>query len=354
MKQQENQLWQAVVHNDRSQDGRFFYGVITTGIYCRPSCSSRLPKRENVRFYLTSEAAEQDGLRACKRCHPKTQQDSAMTNLMIAMCRYIEQHHQDKLSLEMLAKEAGMSSAHFQKTFKKHIGLSPKKYQEACRFNTFKNYLKANRSITQATVDSGFQSTSRLYEKIDAQLGIKPSDYKKGGQGLHIFYASAATAIGEVMIGATERGICFLQFANDTQDLLTLLQSDFPQAHLHPMPKEQQPLFDVWMEALNQYLQGHIEQLHLPLDIQGTAFQKMVWDYLQTLPSGTLHSYQQVAAALDKPKATRAVASACGRNKIAIAIPCHRVVRGNGELAGYKWGLPRKQQLIDLEQRNNP
>ncbi|WP_395377840.1 bifunctional DNA-binding transcriptional regulator/O6-methylguanine-DNA methyltransferase Ada [Marinicella sp. W31] len=350
MKQQEPQLWQAVVNNDSSQDGRFFYGVMTTGIYCRPSCSSKLPKRENVRFYLTPEAAEQDGLRACKRCQPTAQNHSAMRALMVAMCRYIEQNYHNKLSLENLAEEAGMSVAHFQKTFKKHIGLSPKKYQDACRFNAFKQHLKEDQSITRASVDSGFQSSSRLYEKIDTQLGVKPSVYKKGGQGLDIFYADGQTPIGHVMIGATERGICFLQFADDAKGLRAFLQQDFPQAILHPMPIDQQPLFDVWMEALNHYLSGHIEQLQLPLDIQGTAFQKMVWDYLQTIPAGELRSYQQVAAALNKPQASRAVASACGRNRIAIAIPCHRVVRGNGQLAGYKWGVPRKQKLIHLEQ----
>jgi len=282
-----------------------------------------------------------------------SQQPSPMTALMIAMCRYIEQHHHDKLSLQKLAEQAGMSSAHFQKTFKKHIGLSPKKYQEACRFNTFKSYLKNDYSITQATHDSGFRSSSRLYEKIDTQLGVKPSDYRKGGQDLHIFYASAETHIGQVMIGATERGICFLQFADDTEQLLALLHADFPQAQLHTMPAAQQPLFDVWMEALNQYLDGHSAQLHLPVDIQGTAFQKLVWDYLQTIPTGQLYSYQQVAASVNKPTATRAIASACGRNKIAIIIPCHRVVRGDGQLAGYKWGLQRKQTLIDLEQHNS-
>ena len=276
-----------------------------------------------------------------------------MTTLMVAMCRYIEQNYHNKLSLENLAEEAGMSVAHFQKTFKKHIGLSPKKYQDACRFNAFKKSLREDQSITRATVDSGFQSSSRLYERIDSQLGIKPSVYKKGGQGLDIFYASATTPLGEVMIGATERGICFLQFADDVQQLMDLLHADFPLASLHAMPAEQQPLFDVWMEALNHYLNGRIQQLHLPLDIQGTAFQKVVWEYLQSIPAGRLHSYQQVAAGLNKPNATRAVASACGRNKIAIAIPCHRVVRGNGQMAGYKWGIPRKQKLIHLEQSSS-
>ncbi|MDB4032223.1 bifunctional DNA-binding transcriptional regulator/O6-methylguanine-DNA methyltransferase Ada [Porticoccaceae bacterium] len=350
----DNELWQAVLNKDSGQDGQFFYGVLTTGVYCQPSCAARTPLRKNVRFYVSQTAAQADGLRACKRCRPDTDRD-ATKSLMHDMCRYIAEHSQQRLTLALLAEQAGMSASHFQRMFTGTIGMSPKKYQDSYRIRLFKNSLKGDRSnpdtITGAMHSSGYESSSRLYEKIDTHMGMTPSTYRKGGAGELISYASAETSLGLVMIGATDRGICFLQF-DDTEDrLLAQLGLEYPKASFQPMPLESQPLFDQWIAQLNEFLQGRVRVLDLPIDIRGTAFQCMVWDYLVSIPSGTLQSYTEVANGIGKPKAVRAVASACANNKIAIRIPCHRVIRGDGSLAGYKWGLARKRSLIDLERR---
>ena len=354
MDKQLDQYWQAVVNRDVSCDGQFFYGVLSTGIYCRPSCASRTPLRKNTRFYIAQEAAHSDGLRACKRCRPDAD-PNATENLMHEICRYIEAHYQQPLTLAVLAEQAAMSPSHFQRRFKLALGMSPKKYQDACRLRLFKsdlkNDLKKETNITHTMYASGYESSSRLYEKIDTHMGMTPSTYRKGGAGELISYAICDTSLGAVMIGATDRGICFLQFDDAEDRLLAQLELEYPKANFQPMPLESQPLLDQWITQLNEFLQGRVRVLDLPMDIRGTAFQCMVWDYLVSIPSGTLQSYTEVANGIGKPKAVRAVASACANNKIAITIPCHRVIRGDGSLAGYKWGLARKRSLIDLERR---
>jgi len=354
MDKQLDQYWQAVVNRDGAFDEQFFYGVLTTGVYCRPSCAARTPLRKNVRFYASQEAAREDGLRACKRCRPDTDRD-AIKSLMHDMCRYIEEHYQQRLTLALLAEQAGMSPSYFQRSFTATIGMSPKRYQDGCRIRLFKSSLKADGSdadtITGAMHSSGYESSSRLYEKIDTHMGMTPGTYRKGGADELISYAAGETGLGRVMIGATDRGICFLQFDDADDKLLAQLQLEYPKASFQPMPLESQPLFDQWIGQLNEFLQGKVRVLDLPMDIRGTAFQCMVWDYLVSIPSGTLQSYTEVANGIGKPKAVRAVASACANNKIAITIPCHRVIRGDGSLAGYKWGLARKRSLIDLERR---
>ena len=354
MDKQLDQYWQAIVNRDLSCDGQFFYGVLSTGVYCRPSCAARTPLRKNVRFYATQKAAQEDGLRACKRCRPDTDL-GAIESLMHDMCRYIETHSQQRLTLATLAEQAGMSASHFQRSFTATIGMSPKKYQDGCRIRLFKNSLKTNNSnadtITGAMHSSGYESSSRLYEKIDTHMGMTPSGYRRGGADELISYAYAETGLGPVMIGATDRGICYLQFDDTDEKLLAQLELEYPKASIQPMSLNAQPLFDQWVAQLNEFLQGRLKVLDLPIDIRGTAFQLMVWNYLVSIPSGTLQSYTEVAIGIGKPKAVRAVASACANNKIAIAIPCHRVIRGDGSLAGYKWGLARKRSLIDLERR---
>lgn len=354
MDSQTDQYWQAVISRDASYDGQLFYGVITTGVYCRPSCAARTPLRKNVRFYPTQEAAQQDGLRPCKRCRPDTNRE-ATKSLMHDICRYIEGHYQQRLTLALLAEQAGMSSSHFQRSFTAAIGMSPKKYQDNCRIRLFKNSLKKQgqnaATITGAMHSSGYESSSRLYEKIDRHMGMTPSTYRKGGAHELISYAAGVTSLGWVMIAATDRGICFLQFDDTQGRLLELLKLEYPKADFQSMSVAAQPLFDQWMANLNGFLEGRAQLLDLPMDIRGTAFQCMVWDYLISIPSGTLQSYTEVARGIGKPKAVRAVASACANNKIAITIPCHRVIRGDGSLAGYKWGLARKRSLIDLERR---
>lgn len=350
MNNQKDEYWQALLNRDASYDRSFFYGVLTTGVYCRPSCIARTPLRKNVRFYLSQEAAKKDGLRSCKRCFPDVDYN-IRDNLMHDMCRYIEVHYHKKLTLDLLAEQAGMSASHFQRLFKKAIGMSPKKYQEACRIKLFKSNLKSDKSITQSIQDSGYKSTSRVYEKLDTHIGMTPSSYRKGGLNELISYASEKTNLGCVMIGATDRGICFLQFDDSEDELLERLKLEYPKAELQPMLIESRPVFEQWIFMLNQFLEGKNGRLELPMDIRGTAFQCMVWEYLTSIPSGNLQSYADVAKGIGKPKAIRAVASACGQNKIAVAIPCHRVIRGDGSLAGFKWGLARKRTLIDIERK---
>lgn len=351
MSNMQDQYWQAVLDRNKDYDNVFFYGVMTSSVFCRPSCPARVPLRKNVRFYKTREAAQADGLRACKRCRPDIDHD-ATADLMHAMCRYIEKNNQKRLPLNHLAEQAGMSASHFQRCFKKAIGVSPKQYQDTCKLNRFKSHLKQGNNVTEAFQEAGYESSSRIYEKLDTHMGMTPGSYRKGGAGELISYAAAETPLGNAMIGATDRGICFLQFGDDKESLLEQLQQEYPKANITPMPKVALQIFNQWMKVLNDFLRDSTVQLNLPLDIRGTAFQRMVWEYLTTIPPGELKSYTEVAEGIGKPTSVRAVASACARNKIAIAIPCHRVIRGDGSLAGYKWGVARKRTLIDLERKN--
>lgn len=345
----ETQLWQAVQRRDAALDEAFRYGVTSTGVYCRPSCASRRPRREHVRFYADSAAAERDGLRPCKRCRPQEARGATEAARIAAACRYIEAHAGETLPLARLAAQARLSPFHFQRRFKALVGLTPREYAEACRLKALRRELRVAPSVTDAIYGAGYGSGSRVYERADARLGMTPAEYRKGGQGVAISYASGATPLGLVMIGATDRGICFLQFGEDAAALLGSLRAEYPAATLSPMPAAQAQSFAEWMRLLGEHLEGRRPRLALPLDIQGTAFQLEVWKYLQTIPYGELRSYTEVAQALGRPDAVRAVARACATNRIALLVPCHRVVRGDGALAGYRWGLERKRVLIDTE-----
>ena len=346
----EEMQWSAVCARDRGQDGRFFYGVHTTGVYCRPSCPSRRPLRRNVRFYDSPAAAEAAGLRACKRCRPLALVGDAPTLArMRELCRYIETHTDDKLSLAELARRAGVSGSHLQRSFKALVGVSPKAYADACRVAQFKRELRSGKSVTDATYEAGYGSSSRIYERIDTRLGMTPRQYRDRGRGVAISYAVTTTALGPMMLAATDRGLCFIQFGRDASTLAAELRREYPQAEVAPMVEAQRDTFEQWMHALSAHLAGARTDVSLPLDIRGTAFQTRVWRYLQSIPYGEVQSYGEVAAGIGAPSAARAVANACARNRLAIAIPCHRVIRGTGELGGYRWGLERKRALIDVE-----
>ncbi|WP_028081994.1 bifunctional DNA-binding transcriptional regulator/O6-methylguanine-DNA methyltransferase Ada [Solimonas soli] len=346
---QDEQRWQAVQARDATQDGRFWYGVRSTGVYCKPSCASRQPLRRNVRFYDSAEAAERDGLRPCKRCKPRDAAGDGEAARIAAVCRHIETHAGEKLPLAELARRAALSPFHFQRRFKAIVGLSPKEYAQACRLKTLRRELRAAASVSDAIYGAGYGSGSRVYENIDSRLGMTPAEYRAGGEGVAISYASGRTPLGLVMIGATDRGICFLQFGDDEAALLDTLRAEYPAARPSAMPPAQQATFDEWMRRLGEHLEGRRPNLDLPLDTRGTAFQLEVWKYLQTIPYGELRSYTEVAAAIGRPAAVRAVARACATNTIALLIPCHRVIRGDGSLSGYRWGLARKRVLIDRE-----
>lgn len=340
--------WNAVQNRDSSQDGHFFFGVLTTGVYCRPSCAARLPLRRNVRFFATGADAERAGLRPCKRCRPMETRD-VLAERMERICRYIETHSEEPLSLDALAERAAMSRFHFQRTFRSLVGVTPKQYLDAHRLRGLKTHLKSSADVTSAVYDAGYGSASRVYERADTRLGMTPKEYRSAGRGVRITYVSFETPLGLLMAGATDRGLCFVQFGDTHEQLSEMLRAEYPNAEFEPMREPRDPHFEAWVNALRNHLAGTHPHLDLPADIRATAFQLRVWKYLQSIPYGEVRSYTEVARGIGQPAAVRAVARACAANALALVIPCHRVIRGSGELGGYKWGLPRKRALIDRE-----
>ena len=341
--------WAAMQRRDSAFDGQFFYAVRTTGVYCKPSCASKRALRKNVSFFDAAADAERAGFRACQRCKPNADRKPLINTVVHELARAIDANPHERTRLESLAKKAGYSPFHLQRAFKSIIGSTPKQYQNAGRVRALKQELQRKASVTEAIYQAGFGSGSRVYEQSEAQLGMTPTEYRSGGENLTISYAHGTTPLGLILIGATDRGICFLQFAESESELVTELQRQFPAATLRRMPDDSRAQFDEWMQALSSHLRGVQPNLDLPLDLRGTAFQLLVWRYLQQLPYGEVKSYSEVATELGKPRAARAIASACARNRVALIIPCHRVVRGTGALGGYRWGLERKRVLLDTE-----
>jgi AraC family transcriptional regulator of adaptative response/methylated-DNA-[protein]-cysteine methyltransferase len=342
--------WQALVDRNAAFDRNFFFGVTTTGVFCRPSCNCRRPLRRNVQFFATAAEAQQAGLRACLRCKPlAVAREHPATAAIRTMCGHIRMHSEEALPLAELARVAGLSPFHFQRTFKAITGVTPKQYLDACRLDALKGALRTQDSVTAAVYEAGFGSSSRVYERADTRLGMTPGEYRAGGKGTKISYACADSPVGRMMIGATDRGICFLQFASSDTELIEMLQREYPAARISAMPSPYHSDFEDWMTALRGYLDGSSMVVELPVDVQATAFQMKVWRYLQTIPSGSVESYGEVARGIGKPTAARAVARACATNRVALVIPCHRVIRGTGELGGYRWGLELKRALIDRE-----
>jgi AraC family transcriptional regulator, regulatory protein of adaptative response / methylated-DNA-[protein]-cysteine methyltransferase len=344
------QSWQAVQKRDATRDGEFVYGVITTGVYCRPSCPSRRPFKENVRFYETTAEAERDGLRPCLRCRPSEEPRINPSFARVEqVCRYIQTHSDDPLKIDQLADLASMGKFQLQRAFKTVVGLTPKQYFDAARLKHLKKGLREADDVAAAVYGAGYGSSSRVYEKADTRLGMTPNQYRRGGQGVTITHATILSPLGMTMIGATDRGLCFLQFGDTRTGLLRMLEKEYPEASISAMPKPYHPDFQKWVAALNAYLAGTQPHLDLPLDIRATVFQIRVWNYLQSIPYGEVQSYGEVATAIGQPKAVRAVARACAANRVALVIPCHRVIRGTGHLGGYRWGLARKRVLLDQE-----
>ncbi len=348
-----DRCWEAIERRDRSQDGAFFFGVLTTGVYCRPSCPARRPLRSNVRFYGTPAEAERDGLRPCLRCRPLQAYSNLTGDRILELCGYIEAHADEQITLADMAQHAGLSRFHLQRSFKAAVGLTPKQYMETCRMKRFKQNLKEAKGVADAVYDAGFGSASRAYERADTGLGMTPKQYSLGGRGLTVGYGVIGTPAGRLMVAATARGVCFVLFGDSSDQLLRELRKEFPQAVLLPMGKVELPALPRWMAALSNHLDGRQSSVDLPMDVRATVFQARVWRYLQSIPRGETRSYSQVAAALGRPRAARAVARACASNKLAVVIPCHRVIRGDGDLGGYKWGLERKRALLKMESRNS-
>ena len=347
--------WQAVVDRDSSLDGAFVFGVSSTGIFCRPSCPAKRPRPENVSFFERPIEAEQAGYRACLRCRPKAVDGNPQSALVRAICRYIEQHVVDqhieeRLTLSLLAKHFRRSPFHLQRTFKAVLGVSPKAYMDACRLRQVKQNLQAGHSVTTALYAAGYGSSSRLYERTATQLGMTPEKYRRGAVAAVVRYTIvrytlASSPLGRMLIAATDKGICAINFADSDQQLVQGLIREFPFAVRR---RDDAAMFQ-WRENLSRLIQGQETNPSLPLDIRATAFQRRVWECLQRIPRGETRSYSAVAKKIGMPKATRAVARACASNPVAVAIPCHRVIREDGELGGYRWGIERKEQLLAME-----
>jgi AraC family transcriptional regulator of adaptative response/methylated-DNA-[protein]-cysteine methyltransferase len=339
-------MWQAVLNRDTQFDGTFVYAVRTTGIYCRPSCPARKPARRHVDFFPLPEVAERAGYRPCRRCRPdEVESGDPQVQQAREICRYIEAHLDRSLTLESLGAQFGLSPFHLQRTFKQVVGISPQQYAEACRMGQVKAALREGDDISGATYGAGFGSISRLYDKADAQLGMTPRTYQQDGAGMQIRYAVAPCSLGRLLVAATERGICAVKIGDADPDLEQALVAEFSRAQV----RRDDAALRAWIEIILRNLDGQQPHLDLPLDVQATAFQRRVWQELQTIPYGETRSYGQLARAIGQPGASRAVARACATNPVALVVPCHRVVRSDGQLGGYRWGAERKEALLAQE-----
>lgn len=339
--------WDAVATRDAHADGAFFYGVRTTGVFCRPSCASRLPRRENVAFFDDADAARAAGFRECKRCRPGGLPREL--EIVRRACAALDADPQARLTLAELSDAVHLSPFHLQRLFKRVLGVSPRQYQAARRGAVLRDALTQGAGVTRASVDAGFGSSSRLYESVPAELGMAPSAYRRKGAGLTIRYATAPTPLGLVLVAATDKGICRIAFGDDEAALAPVLHADFANADC----VEDGGAVAPFIAQIDAYLNGRRERFDLPLDIAPTSFQQRVWEALQRIPYGETRSYSQIAETLGAPRAVRAVASACASNPVALAIPCHRVVQKSGSLAGYRWGIARKAALLDAEAKGH-
>ncbi len=337
--------WEAVLARDGASDGKFVFAVSSTGVYCRPSCPSKRPRRENVSFFRRPHEAERAGYRECLRCRPKVVTEEPRQQLVKAICRYIEQHLDEPLTLAKLSREFRQSSFHLQRTFKATLGVTPKEYADSCRMRGFRQKLKAGHSVTRAMHDAGYSSASRLYSRTASELGMEPAKYRRGGIAAHIRYTVADSPLGRMIIATTDKGVCSIQFGDSDEELEQGLKREFPFA----VRRRDDSAIGELANLVLLKISGSEPAESLPLDIRATAFQRRVWSYLQSLTFGEKKSYSEVAKAIGRPAAVRAVARACATNPVAVAIPCHRVVRSNGDLGGYRWGIERKKKLLELE-----
>jgi AraC family transcriptional regulator, regulatory protein of adaptative response / methylated-DNA-[protein]-cysteine methyltransferase len=335
--------WRATLARDTRADGTFILGVLSTRIYCRPSCPARRPLRRNVVFFLTGEEAEKQGFRPCLRCKPN--EKSGALQLVERAARELASGGEEIFRVAALAEKLDVTPSALRRAFQQVTGLAPRDLADALRLNRFKNLLRAGRNITDALYETGYGSSSRVYERSDAQLGMTPAAYQKGGKGMKLEYTIAKSPMGKVLVAATEKGVSAVYLGGAEQKLIGELREEYPHAEIAPAKESYQR----WVGEIVRQIEGKPSSLELPLDVQGTAFQRRVWQELQKIPRGTTCTYTQVAQALGQPKAVRAVASACARNPVSIVVPCHRVIRGDGNLAGYRWGLSRKEQLLSAE-----
>jgi AraC family transcriptional regulator of adaptative response/methylated-DNA-[protein]-cysteine methyltransferase len=344
----QDRRWQAVLARDASRDGVFVFAVTSTGVYCRPSCPSRRPRRDRVRFFSQPDEAERAGFRACLRCRPRDA-DSRMKTVE-SICQFLHQPAEESVTLAALGERFGMNPFHLQRVFKSVVGVSPREYADAIRMKSFKSQLRSGRSVTDAIYEAGFGSSSRLYERSRPQLGMTPATYRRGGKGVFIRYTTLDSPVGRMLLAATDHGVCAIAFGDSDGGLLEGLRREFPDARL----RRGDVVLRRWVRALLEQLHGQCPMPQLPLDVQATAFQRRVWEHLRSITYGTTTSYGEVARAIGQPSGARAVARACASNPVAVAVPCHRVVRGTGDLGGYRWGIERKKTLLQMEQGAKP
>jgi len=346
--------WHAVQKRDRGADGAFVYAVRSTGIYCRPSCPSRKPQRAQVEFFPLPEAAEQRGFRPCRRCYPDTiNPRDPRAEAVARVCREIEARiHGDgagagesPVTLSALSRTAGMSPHQLERAFRSLMGITPRQYADAQRMRRLKSSLRKGDDVTTALYDAGFGSSSRLYERAPSHLGMTPATYRRGGAGMQIHYTIANSPLGRLLVGATDKGISALYLGESDGKLEAALEKEYPRAEI----RRDRNGMEGWVEQILAHLRGQAPRLDLPTDVQATAFQRRVWEELRRIPYGTTRTYSQIARAIGKPRAIRAVARACATNPVSVVVPCHRVVREDGKLAGYRWGLQRKRALLEHE-----
>jgi AraC family transcriptional regulator of adaptative response/methylated-DNA-[protein]-cysteine methyltransferase len=342
----EERYWQAVLARETSLDGVFVYAVRSTGVYCRPGCPSRRPRRDQVIFFAQPFVAEQAGFRACRRCRPAGDRGSeAQAELARRACRVIEELADDPPTLGELGERMGVSPYHLQRTFKRVMGITPRQYADARRLDRLRARLREGDSVTTALYDSGYGSSSRLYEQAPDQLGMTPATYQRGGEGARIGFTSTSTPLGRLLVAATARGICFVCLGDDDAALGRALRGEFPAAEI----ERDDAVLGAWVAAIVAHLSGEQPRLDLPLDVRATAFQRRVWEALRAIPYGQTRTYGEIAQELGQPTAARAVARACATNPVALVVPCHRVVGEGGELRGYRWGVERKRALLERE-----
>ena len=356
-------LWTAVMSRDRSFDGRFVYAVRSTGVYCRPTCPSRRPRQEQVRYFPAPQEAQGAGFRACRRCLPDRSGTDA--ELVTLTCNYINEYVRANDATPPLGKissAAGALPSHLQRAFKRETGLTPLQYARGKRMERFKGLLREGANVSDALYDAGYGSSSRLYENAKEQLGMTPASYRKGGAGALIRYIVTDSALGGLLVAGTRQGVCAVKLGDDTGGLVAELEHEFPAAEILPADLNPADLNEDspesgglrhWVNSALAYLDGSSTDIDLPLDVQATMFQWRVWRQLQAIPVGETRTYQQLAEELEHPKASRAVGRACATNPVAPIIPCHRALRKDGGLAGYRWGLHRKEALLDMERRQS-
>lgn len=336
--------WHAIETRDSRYDGAFVFGVRATGIYCRPSCPARRPLRENIVFFSVPDEARGEGFRACLRCKPD--ETSSRLQMVERAMRYLDEHADRTVTLAELGEAAGVSPHHLQRTFKQVTGISPRAYADQRRIGAFKEQVRGRDDVTSAMYDAGFGSSSRLYERAPAQLGMTPGVYRRGGHGMQIGFTVVDCPLGRLLVGATERGVCAVYLGDDDAELEAALRREYPSA----VVQHDDSGLNGWVRAIVDHLRGERPHLDLPLDVQATAFQRRVWDALRAIPFGATRTYGEVARMLGQPEAARAVAGACASNPVAVVVPCHRVVRGDGAAGGYRWGAQRKRALLSREQ----